>query len=426
MKRFLFVGLSALSVAVVGAAPEVSNVVMTQDANRNVVVTYDLAGEDAIVTLSVETNGVPLAEGEVANLSGDVNKVIAVGTGKRIVWEATRSWPNHKVDNARARVTAWSKSAPPRYVVFDMTRGMAATEANPWPMTFYTSAETVPGGITNRRYKTTHLILRRVDPTDDLGFVMGSHSSEEGYDSTLEMRHNVRITKPYYLGVYEFTEGQRNLLNGDAISTGSAYPATGISWQLLHGNCVLTWPYNASEDTANETQAKFLINLRNYSGGFLFDLPTDAQWEYACRAGTTGAFNDGTEFPESTERDSRLDGLGLYKGNLGDRTGPAEVGSFKPNAWGFYDMHGNVREWVFDRRGPMTNADAVDPYESNGTQGAWERVVRGGSWGDEAQYCRSGSRTLAIYIDYSEAANGLTEARKPYVGFRIAARVEVP
>ena len=91
MKRFLFVGLSALSVAVVGAAPEVSNVVMTQDANRNVVVTYDLAGEDAIVTLSVETNGVPLAEGEVANLSGDVNKVIAVGTGKRINCRSRRA-----------------------------------------------------------------------------------------------------------------------------------------------------------------------------------------------------------------------------------------------------------------------------------------------------------------------------------------------
>lgn len=425
MKRILFVGFSALSVAVVGAAPEVSNVVMTQDADRNVVVTYDLAGEDAIVTLSVETNGVPLAEGEVANLSGDVNKVVAMGTGKRITWEAVRSWPNHKVDNARARVTAWSKSAPPRYVVFDMTRGMAATAANPWPMTFYTSAETVPGGITNRRYKTTHLILRRVDPTDDLGFVMGSHSSEAGYNSTFEMRHNVRITKPYYLGVYEFTEGQRNLLNGDAISTGSAYPATGMRWQLLHGTCY-TWPYDASVDTASATQAKFLINLRNYSGGFLFDLPTDAQWEYACRAGTTGAFNDGTEFLESTATDSRLDELGLYKGNLGDRTGPAEVGSFKPNAWGFYDMHGNVREWVFDRRGPMTNADAVDPYESNATQQSWDRIVRGGSWGDEAWYCRSGSRALAFYTTYNAAENGLTEARRPFVGFRIAAQVEVP
>ena len=421
MKRILIAGLSALSASVACAAPEVSNVVMTQGEDRRVTVTYDLAGEDSIVTLSVETNGVPLAEGEVANLSGDVNKVITIGTEKKIVWEATRSWPNHKVENARARVTAWSKSAPPRYVVFDMTKGTAATLENPWPATFYTSADAVPGGITNLRYKTTHLIMRRVDPTDDLGFAMGSHPSEAGYAYYYEKRHTVRLTKPYYLGVYEFTQGQFNLLFDSAIETGSAFPVAGRSFDTVYGSKKL-WPYNVTNDTSTSAMS----NLYKYSGGFLFTLPTDAQWEYACRAGTTGAFNDGTEFPESSETDSHLAELGLYKGNLGERTGPAEVGSFKPNAWGFYDMHGNVREWVFDRWGAMTTVEAVDPTESNGTQASWSRIVRGGSWGDPAYYCRSGARNSAYYTTLNKAEYGLGEEDRPYVGFRVSAQVDVP
>ncbi len=419
MKRTLIAGLFALSASVACAAPDVSNVVMTQGADRRVTVTYDLAGEDAIVTLSVETNGVPLAEGEVANLSGDVNKVIAVGAGKTIVWEATRSWPNHKVDNARARVTAWSKRAPPRYLVIDLLKGKAANADNLMPASYYTSAEAVPGGVTNMRYKTTHMILRRVDPTDDLGFVMGAHPNESGYHPTREVQHTVHLTKPFYMCVYEFTYGYEYYLVDDAIPAGksAAQPASGMRWYLLHGTCT-EWPYDEAKDPGgNAAQtATWLKKIRTRTG-FRFDLPTEAQWEYACRAGTTGALNDGTTNLESSETDSHLDELGLYKGNLGDRTGVAEVGSFKPNGWGFYDMHGNVREWVFDRIENIGAAEATDPVNPNvGSGSSWNRVLRGGSWEDDAKDCRSGARSKNLYID--NGAQGMTDARRPYNGFR--------
>ncbi len=129
--------------------------------------------------------------------------------------------------------------------------------------------------------------------------------------------------------------------------------------------------------------------------GLLFDLPTEAQWEYACRAGTSTALNSGKNLISETQ-DVAMDEVGRYRYNGGagyskncDPTyGTAKVGSYKPNAWGLYDMHGNVWEWCLDWWGEQTisiiaESDPVGP--NTGT----DRVDRGGSWWDGAQYCRS-------------------------------------
>ena len=89
-------------------------------------------------------------------------------------------------------------------------------------------------------------------------------------------------------------------------------------------------------------------------------------------------------------------------------------------------MHGNVSEWVFDRWGGMTTDEATDPTESNGKQDSYSRGVRGGSWGDPAGDCRSGARPTAFYTTLNKAEWGLGETDRPYVGFRIAAQVEIP
>lgn len=396
----LFLCFAVFSVCTAVASPKVSNVAMIQGADRNVTVTYDLADEDAIVTLSIETNGVALAESEVSNLAGDVNKVVSAGAGKTIVWRACKSWPNHKVDNARARVTAWSKNYPPLYAVFDLTKGGAANASSPWPVRFYTTREGIPGGETDIRYKTTHLLMRRVDPTDDLGFVMGASPYETGYDSTREHQHTVHLTQPYYLGVYEVTQGQGYYMFDDVPPVGGeCVPKNGFRWYLMHGNC-LDWPFEESKDTGTgDALGQWIRKLRARSA-FLFDLPTEAQWEYACRAGTTTAFNNGSNDAAS------MDELGLYAGNKGDATGPGDVGRFAPNDWGFYDMHGNVMEWVFDRQVPFTSAEATDPTIGNGAAASWNRVLRGGCYDSSAADCRSGSRRNHAYIDRA-ASNSL-------------------
>ncbi|HQL55144.1 MAG TPA: hypothetical protein PLQ87_10595, partial [Phycisphaerae bacterium] len=134
----------------------VSGVTMTQRENtRTVDIGYTLAGEDAIITLAVETNGVAIPDSAVTRLSGDVCRVVQTGA-RSIVWNAGADWPEHAVTNARARVTAWSTNAPPLYCAVDVVGG---TATNVYPVYYYASAGAVPGGVTNDLYKTVHILM---------------------------------------------------------------------------------------------------------------------------------------------------------------------------------------------------------------------------------------------------------------------------
>ena len=120
-------------------------------------------------------------------------------------------------------------------------------------------------------------------------------------------------------------------------------------------------------------------------------LPTEAQWEYACRAGSTGAYA------------GNLDDMAWYENNSGSRT--HSVGTKKPNAWGLYDMHGNVYEWCQDWFGKYPSGSVTDP---TGPSSGSDRVGRGGSWDDDAGGCRS------AYRSYGEPGY-----RYYYLGFRV-------
>ena len=128
--------------------------------------------------------------------------------------------------------------------------------------------------------------------------------------------------------------------------------------------------------------------------GWRFELPTETQWEYACRAGTTGAYG-GT---------GSLDEMGWYDRNSGETTHP--VGQKRPNAWRLRDMHGNVWEWCADGHGPYPTSAATDP--SGPSSGSY-RVTRGGSWCLIARYCRS------AYRNYYDPGR-----RSDFLGFRVA------
>ena len=112
--------------------------------------------------------------------------------------------------------------------------------------------------------------------------------------------------------------------------------------------------------------------------GYEFTLPTEAQWEYACRAGTTTALNSGKNL-SNEEKCPEMDEVGWYDGNSDEMTHP--VGQKKPNAWGLYDMHGNVWEWCLDWKGDYPETTVVDP---TGPDTGMSRVLRSGSWGSYA------------------------------------------
>ncbi|NIL98650.1 MAG: SUMF1/EgtB/PvdO family nonheme iron enzyme [Anaerolineales bacterium] len=184
-------------------------------------------------------------------------------------------------------------------------------------------------------------------------FLMGSPASE----NPGRQQQRVRITKPFYMAVHEVTQEQYEHVMGNNPSEfkGAKLPVETVSW---------------------EEAADFCEKLSRMEGR-TYRLPTQAQWEYACRAGSTTAYSFGDD-------ESQLGAYAWYSENAGDKTHP--VGTKNANSWGLYDMHGNVSEWCQDWYDENPSKDLTDPAgPSQGTN----RVRRGGAWHDLAWYCRS-------------------------------------
>jgi len=190
-------------------------------------------------------------------------------------------------------------------------------------------------------------------------FMMGSPSGEN-YRSDDERQHQVRLTKPFYLAKYELTQAQYEAVAGKNPSRfkGARNPVEQVSW---------------------DDAVKFCERLSSQAGGGL-QLPTEAQWEYACRAGSTTAYCFG-------DSDSQLGGHAWHGSNSGRKTHP--VGQKSPNAWGLYDLHGNVWEWCQDWYGDYPSGGVTDP--TGAPRGSY-RVDRGGGFIGGADDCRSAFR----------------------------------
>ena len=291
------------------------------------------------------------------------------------------------------------------YLVVDMSGGASAAS---WPVS---TLDGVPAGGWTDEYKTTKLVLRRIEAGT---FTMGSPSGEIGHDSD-ETQHKVTLTKPYYIGVFEVTQKQWELAMGSnpSLTRGDARPVEMVSYNDIRGSGVgANWPTDGQVDAGS-----FLGVLRAKTG-LSFDLPTEAQWEYACRSGTTTALNSGKDLTDCYQCANMTEVGRYYYNNSSSSSANADnkggyafrhttVGSYLPNAWGLYDMHGNVTEWCLDRSGNYAAEAATDPA---GPSSGSNRVQRGGSWYSSALFCRSASRDS----DYpSYGYNG-------YVGFRLA------
>lgn len=182
-------------------------------------------------------------------------------------------------------------------------------------------------------------------------FVMGSPSMESGREAQ-ERPHVVTISRPFWIGVHEVTQAQWRVVMGTNPShfRGDALPVERVSWP--------------------DAQA-FLQRLGERSPGSRFRLPTEAEWEYACRAGAATAYAWGDRL--SLEQANVAT---VTRNRLGGRQRTVAVGSFRPNAWGVFDMHGNVWEWTEDDHCAYASP-ARDPI---GRCDAPHKVIRGGSW----------------------------------------------
>ncbi|MGD0089134.1 MAG: formylglycine-generating enzyme family protein [Planctomycetota bacterium] len=192
-------------------------------------------------------------------------------------------------------------------------------------------------------------------------FVMGS-PAEEKYHSDDETQHEVTISNPFYMGKYEVTQEQYEEVMG---SNPSQFKGP--------KNPVETGSWNEAQEFCKKLGAKTSKTIK---------LPTEAQWEYACRAGSTTAYCFG-------EGENGLADYAWYDGNSGRRTHP--VGEKKPNSWGLYDMHGNVWEWCQDWYGHKYYAESPKADPLGPAKGA-EHVLRGGSWDYDPVICRSAYR----------------------------------
>jgi formylglycine-generating enzyme required for sulfatase activity len=240
--------------------------------------------------------------------------------------------------------------------------------------------------------KVGQIKLKRIPAGE---FLMGSPDDDKDAEAEEKPQHRVRITRPFYLGIYEVTQAQYETVMGENPSWFSAtgkgkekvagqstdqHPVEGVSWLDAVRFC--------NKLSEREGMNPFYqikgedVSVPQWKGSG-YRLPTEAEWEYACRAGSKTRFSFGDE-------QAGLGEHGWFEGNAGFRTHP--VGQLVPNGFGLYDMHGNAWEWCWDGYGE--NSYAKSPADDpTGPLGAAHRVIRGGSWSNYPRYCRSAYRS---------------------------------
>ncbi len=318
------------------------------------------------------------------------------------------AWATNALTDAKAVVKVYPvKREKPKYIAIDLSGGTAATH---YPIEYL---EDVPDGGWSDEYKTSKLVLRQI-PVGS--FVMGGRNTDcPGAKN--ENLHMVTITRDFYLGVFSITQRQWELVMGNRPSNFTnetcyaTRPVENVSYQDIRGKDKgIKWPQTTDVDDGS-----FMDVLRRKVGMNGFDLPTEAQWEYACRAGTTTALNDGHDLSDmtnavelaTTARYAYNSGwaTGKYQGlangyqwtdfACGTEKGPDKVGNYAPNAFGLYDMHGNIYDLCLDVYGILKGS--IDPcgWEPGHVEPPLKqeaRTSRGGSWRHPAYSCSSGGR----------------------------------
>ncbi len=400
----LLAGSFALTAAAVD--PMISDVTVHQrwPWSRLVDIDYTLTCDSSNrvdVTVTAYTSATPLILPK-DSLSGDVNSV-EPGT-RRIVWDpAKTAYTNELLTRFRVDLTP---SLAPAYMIINL----AKAKDEEGQFTYLYDWNSVWHDVTNHtEYMTTNLVLRRIPAGT---FLEGSPTSESGRASYEDQRQ-VTLTKSYYIGVFEVTQTQWALLMNTWPSwftnqtCNATRPVDRVSYISIRGT---------STNIGEVATSSFMEKLHTLTG-LTVDLPTEAQWEYACRAGTITPYNDGITTPTSTTvmrlaRCTENSGGFVWNStvdrNLGDTNATAHVGSYAANTWGLYDMHGNVWEQCVDRWllnwGTSAATDPVYfdstaniPIRGNGYRESWagQRSARRSWIGTSSTYDNVGFRVWA-------------------------------
>jgi hypothetical protein len=308
-------------------------------------------------------------------LNGELLNYASSATRKQLAFNAST---HHAVKSNVLKNTLYVGEKV--YCVIDISGGASASS---YPVTYLDSCSL--SGWSDE-YKTTKILLRRIEP----GNVKVGGTKL------------VTLTKAFYMGVFEITQKQYQLVTGNNPSSykDDKRPVENVSWNDIRGDSsTYNWP-----KVTTVSSSSFIGKLQAKTG-LNFDLPTESQWEYACRAGTTSYYNNGG----SSDADMKM--LGRYADNRTDgRGGYGEhtlVGSYAPNAFGLYDMHGNIYEWCLDWYSDL-NSDAIVDW--SGASSGSHRVLRSGYWLNRAGKAGSSERNY----------DGDPSYRFNYFGFRLS------
>ena len=332
-------------------------------------------------------------------LTGDVGPISANGN-YRVVWTPDTETMASVKGKMKIGVDVYEPEppTPSTYMVVDLSEG---PQASSYPITYL---DDVPSGGWSDDYKTSKMVFRYIPAGS---FTMGSPSGEYGSEDyrNAEVQHDVTLTKSFYIGVFEVTQKQYELITGSnptpPAKQADDRPVETVSYDMIRGATEgAKWPKSDDVDDGS-----FLKEIRTKTN-LKFNLPTDAQWEYACRAGTDKALNSNENlmYPYGDSNDAHMNAVGRNSFNCTDGKGSpfyvkhTTVGCYSPNTWGIYDMHGNNREWCLDWWQQNLGTEAVtDPEGPQTDPGGFMsgRVWRGGYFGSYPSDCRSAFRTCA-------------------------------
>ena len=402
----MFVCTSVACAALIGLAegPVVSNVSLAQSAENGLVeITYDLAGSDAVVTLEIQEEVGGLwktltGEAFTDDFAGDVAVKVSVGTGKKVFWRPAIAGT---VSSRKYRpvLTAYPTDNPPDYMGVDLASGA---------LRFYSNSNTVPYGVKSRFWKLDRMLMRKI-PAKGVVWMMGSPDgvSYKGPDGTdgaeyhreaaKEYPHKVRLTYDYYVGVFELTRRQHFVLTGSWASNGHAT----VDDQVMPAGYLDVGPTRQATNNSNPCKL-----LWENSGVTSFGILSEAEWEYACRGGQGAAFNCGGKQGNNKDECWTASGPANKTAVYNTKAGPKEGGSKIPNAFGLYDMHGKLAEWVRDTftKGDDYTATFAEGWEDGAVTenpevtsvvpygGYTYSTCRGGKYDQVSVYCRSAVR----------------------------------
>jgi len=410
----LAVTAAVVTVEADGVTLQVDQVRQRYPWNGLVDIDYTVSGDDAAVLGRDDNLEILLVNRDVT--PAETNRALTflqaplpLTAGQhRITWDANADGMTNRIEQSKiiAKIAHYSAV----YMVIDVSDGPTAES---FPVDFLNGAP--PNGFNVDEYKGNKIVLRRIYPGS---YAAGSPTTEanRGKDPA-EKQHRVAFSRPFYIGIFEVTQKQYYNVTGNdpshANSKGDFRPVDSVSYNVLRGTANTTthqydWPYQTDVDPASFMGILLAkCKSKNPSTGLYdvsvtgFDLPTEFQWEFACRAGTTGAIATTNAYDNASSSDqvTQLALMGRYAGNKSSGAGGFStyhtvVGSYLPNPWGLYDMHGNVLETCVDwaPKDPSALKQYVDPEGEYGGDSALGRGARGGCYEYQVGYCRSAAR----------------------------------